>query len=467
MYFLGIGGVAMGQAAILMRALGHEVSGSDQKLYPPMSHVLRDASVQTFEGYDAARLVKLAPDLVVVGNAFSRGNAEVEWLLSQRTVAFTSLPALLREHLLLPRRPIVITGTHGKTTTTALCAHLLQAKGLDAGWFIGGAAKGMPSVRAGAEGAPFVIEGDEYDSAFFDKRSKFIHYAPEIVVCNNLEFDHADIFRDLPDIQRSFRHLLRLVPHHGFVLLNGDDPNLCELLPAPWTNLRTLGTGDTSDFRLSAFQESSEGSSFTLSEREGYSVELHSPLPGEYNARNAAMAFVAAGLAIDPGNPLAAVDPAGLTTFAGVQRRHEVRFASTNLTVVEDFAHHPTAVHGVVQSLRARFPEHRLLAAFEPRSATACLDVFQELWVEALADADEVILGAEFLATKPPVGRLDARLLARDLSKRGTQAYAFDRYSELLDHLCAQEYNQPTLLVFFSNGAFGGILPMFLDSLKK
>ena len=267
-YFMGICGTAMGNAALLARAAGHEVGGADSGVYPPMSTVLAKAGIVLHEGYDAARLEKLAPDLVVVGNALSRGNAEVEWLLDTRAIPFTSLPALLAEFVLKRRKNIVVCGTHGKTTTTALTAFLLRAAGRDPGFLIGGVPQDPPvGAHLGAAADPFVIEGDEYDSAFFDKRSKFIHYAPHVAVLNNLEFDHADIFRDLADIQRTFTHLARIVPRNGFVVLNGDDANLAALGAMAWTRTVRVGVGEANDVRIADFSEDAQGARFRLTWR--------------------------------------------------------------------------------------------------------------------------------------------------------------------------------------------------------
>ena len=234
-YFMGICGTAMGNAALLVKEQGHEVLGCDAAVYPPMSDVLADAGIEVLDGFDAARLAGLEPDQVVVGNAMSRGNPEVEWLLDQSEITFISLPELFHDTVLPKRYPVVITGTHGKTTTSTITAYLLERSGAKPGWLIGGVPHDLPGGAKLGEGKAFVIEGDEYDSAFFDKRSKFIHYRPQIAILNNLEFDHADIFRDLEDVQRSFRHFLRVMPASGYALVNGDDPNIAALLPAPWT----------------------------------------------------------------------------------------------------------------------------------------------------------------------------------------------------------------------------------------
>ncbi|MES2693728.1 MAG: Mur ligase family protein, partial [Verrucomicrobiota bacterium] len=268
LYFMGVCGTAMGNAALLARAAGHEVVGADSGVYPPMSTVLAEAGITLHEGYDAARLERLAPDLVVIGNAMSRGNPEVEWLLDTKRIEFTSLPAMLHGFVLKRRRNLVICGTHGKTTTTSLTAYLLRAAGRDPGFLIGGVPQDPPmGSHLGTEADPFVIEGDEYDSAFFDKRSKFIHYAPHIAVLNNLEFDHADIFRDLADVQRTFNHLTRIVPRNGFIVLNGDDTTLRALGAMAWTRVIRVGTGEGNDVRIENFAESPAGVRFTLSWR--------------------------------------------------------------------------------------------------------------------------------------------------------------------------------------------------------
>jgi len=378
-YFMSIGGTGMGHGALLLREAGHEVCGCDQKIYPPMSDTLADAGIEVLPGFDPARLAQLAPDAVVVGNVNARGNPEIEWLLDTRAIPMLSLPEALNRFVLRARRNVVITGTHGKTTTTTLTAYLLQQAQVQPGWFIGGVPLDLPGGAAlGADNAPFVIEGDEYDSAFFDKRSKFIHYAPHIAVLNNLEFDHADIFRDLADIQRTFAHLLRLIPRHGWVLANGDDPNLAPLLEVPWTQVLRVGTGRENDLVIRGFQEDARGSRFQLVWRGTVWGKVNWSLPGLYNARNAAMACLAAGLALKPEDPFCALEPALLQGFQGVKRRQEVLFDNGETTILSDFGHHPTAIAGTLESLRARYPDRSLVACFEARSNTAVRRIHQE-----------------------------------------------------------------------------------------
>lgn len=461
-YFMGIGGTAMGNAALLARAAGHEVSGADTGVYPPMSEVLAGAGITFFEGYAAERLAELAPDLVVIGNAMTRGNPEVEWLLDTRVLRFTSLPALLAETVLAGRKNIVIAGTHGKTTTTALTAFLLRENGGDPGYLIGGVPLDPPTGNhLGALEQPFVIEGDEYDSAFFDKRSKFIHYAPSIAVLNNLEFDHADIFRDLADVQRTFRHLTRIVPRGGWLVINGDDANITALGACEWTRVVRVGTGAGNDVRIEDFAEDASGARFRLTWRGAPWAEIAWAQPGEFNARNAAMAATAAGLARGTGEPTG-LDVGALARFRGVKRRQQVLWARAGLTVIEDFGHHPTAVGATLRSLRARYPGARLVAAFEPRSNTARTGVMQAGFVEALATADEVFLGAVSRAEALAAGeRFDAAAVIAALAARGVGAATAETNAALLGAMVArvvEETVRAQVVVFFTNGSFGGII---------
>ena len=501
-YFMGVCGAAMGNAALLMRAAGHEVLGADSGVYPPMSGVLAAAGIDVHQGYDAARLAKLAPGLVVIGNAMSRGNPEVEWLLASRALPFTSLPALLHDLILARRDNIVVCGTHGKTTTAALTAFLLRENGLDPGWLIGGVPLDPPSgSHPGSPVRPFVIEGDEYDSAFFDKRSKFIHYAPRIAILNNLEFDHADIFRDLADVKRAFTHLTRIVPANGCIIYNGDDASLLEIVgQVTWCKTLAVGAGENNFARIAGFSENADGISFTLL-RDGAEWEtIRMPIPGFYNARNAAMAVVAATLAAAqtarpaPGRgapgPLSSDSEAAaaedrpapkckrppdaqplliaapLSRFRNVRRRQETLVSTPALTVIEDFGHHPTALAATLQSFRNRFPGATLTAVFEPRSNTARARVLQDDFAAALSRAGEVWLAAVSRAeTLAPSERLDTGAIARHLVARGIRAEAFADNAALLEKLIARtlppDARRPRVVIFFSNGSFGGIIEKY------
>jgi UDP-N-acetylmuramate: L-alanyl-gamma-D-glutamyl-meso-diaminopimelate ligase len=469
-YFMGVCGTAMGNAALLAREAGHDVVGADANVYPPMSTVLSEAGIKVHEGYDAARLASVAPDLVVVGNAMMRGNAEVEWLLDTRIHPFISLPAMLHDQVLVGRRNIVITGTHGKTTTAAMAAFLLRESGRDPGYLIGGVPQDPPTgSHLGSVGDPFVIEGDEYDSAFFDKRSKFIHYAPHVAVFNNLEFDHADIFRDLADVQRTFIHFSRIVPRSGYAVLNGDDSNLRALGPMPWTRIVRVGTDEGNDVRITDFSESAAGSSFLLSWRGAHWAKINWSLSGLYNARNAAMAATASALAISPEKPTA-LSLEALARFRGVRRRQEVLVAGPHITVIEDFGHHPTAIGETLRSFRARFPGSQLTAVFEPRSNTARMRTLQAGFERALSHADDVYLGPVSRAgALRDDERFDSEAVAENLEAQGVNARQFASNAELHASLAADTLparGAPRVVVFFSNGSFDGIIGKYAASAR-
>jgi|TARA_B110000037_G_scaffold212998_2_gene266522 UDP-N-acetylmuramate: L-alanyl-gamma-D-glutamyl-meso-diaminopimelate ligase len=457
----------MGNAALLLREAGHDVLGSDQNAYPPMSRILTEAGIEVLPGFDPQRLAELAPDLVVIGNVNARGNPEIEWLLDTRSIPFISLPEALNRFVLSGRRNIVVAGTHGKTTTTALTAFILRSiGGANPGWLVGGAPNDLPSGYAlGDKAAPFVIEGDEYDSAFFDKRSKFIHYAPQIAVLNNLEFDHADIFRDLADIKRTFNHFLRIIPRRGWILYNGDDENLCDLLPVAWSRSLKIGTGADNDLQILSFKENAKGSSFQLSWRGTVWAKVNWPLMGLYNARNAAMALLAAGLAINEDDPFCKLNPDVLKNYRGVERRQEILYQDNGTVVISDFGHHPTAIKGTLESLRNRYPNHRLTMAWEARSNTACRNVLQAAFADAFSLADTVHLGAVFRAERyTDEERIDLAAIAHSLESKAT-VYPDNKtlQSGLLQSL---EKEPKQCVVFFSNGSFDGIIGQTVEALK-
>ncbi|MBL6919889.1 MAG: Mur ligase [Puniceicoccaceae bacterium] len=453
-YFMGICGTAMGNAALLVKEQGHEVLGCDAAVYPPMSDVLADAGIEVLDGFDAARLAALEPDQVVVGNAMSRGNPEVEWLLDQSEITFISLPELFHDTVLPKRCPVVITGTHGKTTTSTITAYLLERSGAKPGWLIGGVPHDLPGGAKLGEGKAFVIEGDEYDSAFFDKRSKFIHYRPQIAILNNLEFDHADIFRDLEDVQRSFRHFLRVIPASGYALVNGDDPNIAVLLPAPWTQVVRVGVGQDNDLQITNFQDAPGGAQFDLVWKDEHWAHVSWPLHGLFNARNAAMAALSAALAEDHLDPLD-FDLSTLADFQGVRRRQDVLHSDDSWTIVEDFAHHPTAVAGAIEALRAAYPDRKMTVCFEPRSNTAASARFQTEFQTALSGADRVYFGAVHRAERMrPEERLNTSMMASALPD--AKAFADNQSLHETLKMCVGD-EAHGLIVFLTNGSFDGL----------
>ena len=479
-FFIGICGTAMGNAAVLLKKMGHEVAGSDTGVYPPMSDVLSNAGIHLNEGFSADEMINWKPDRVVVGNAVSRGNPQVEKLLTERKISFVSLPQLIGEDLIGNRPSIVVAGTHGKTTTTALTAFSLKEYGLDPGYLIGGVPLDLPSGNElGDLSAPFVIEGDEYDSAFFDKRSKFIHYRPRILVLNNLEFDHGDIFRDLDDISRSFSHLLRIVPGNGFILRNGDDPNLLALPESPWTNVFSVGLKASNDLVIENFQEDQKGSQFSLTWRGQKVRQISWQMTGLFNARNLAMATLSAALVQSLGrsfadvsrNPFLRIDEIDYSPCHGVKRRQEILLNKDNLIVLSDFAHHPTAIEGALVSLRARWSDRLIIACFEPRSNTAVTNVFQEPFAKALAMADHALIGAVHRAERIPEElRINPQKIVEQIGKASKQANSFTSNLEMGDFLNLKvndSTKEKLLVVFFSNGSFDGVIQNFVNQCQK
>ena len=471
-FFIGVCGTAMGNAAILLKKQGHQVAGSDAGVYPPMSDVLTESGIELFEGFDEKIMLDWRPDRVVVGNAVSRGNQQIEFVLRTRNIPFVSLPQLIGEDLIKNRPSLVVAGTHGKTTTTSLTAFALEQIGLSPGYLVGGVPLDLPSGNElGTEGAPFVIEGDEYDSAFFDKRSKFIHYRPRILILNNLEFDHGDIFRDLQDISRSFTHLLRIVPSNGFILRNGDDEHLLALPNAPWCETFSVGTGNQNDLRISNFTENTDGTQFDLVWRDSPIISIDWQMPGEFNARNLAMSFLASALAqsasrgieVDSGNPFSGLSLPDYSHCKGVKRRQEILVDRSGMLVISDFAHHPTAIEGTLRSMRARWPERKIIACFEPRSNTAVTNIFEDRFADALGVADEVLLGAVHRAEKISVEkRINTQSMIERIKSLGKTGSSFVKNSELGNYLeSINSEGDAKLVVFFSNGSFDGVIDRF------
>lgn len=468
-YFLGICGTAMGNVAIMLKSMRYNIVGADLNCYPPISDSLQKANIPIYEGYDAKRLEALAPHKVIIGNALSRGNPEIEWLLEKRTIPFCSLPEFLSQTLLFNRKNIVITGTHGKTTTTALATHFLKTLGENPGYLIGGVPLNFPSgAFSGENNSPFVIEGDEYDTAFFDKRSKFIHYNPHILVINNIEFDHGDIFRDLTDVIRTFKHLCQIVPKNGYVLVNGDDPNTQQILPLPWTHVRTIGTNPDNDLIIKNFCPSPEGSSFELLYNGTYWGHIQTPLTGLYNARNIAMAALASALYLHPQNPTK-VTLNTFSSFKGVKRRQEIVFKNEKLLLIEDFAHHPTALAETLTSLKERYNDYEIISCVEPRSHTFCRHFHQKTLPKALQTSNHVLLAPVYKTqTGSPKQTLNTAFVCEKLNTLGTNACTYTSCEDLftgLKDLLSKKNNKKKLVCFFTNGSFEGLIQKVTDFL--
>jgi UDP-N-acetylmuramate: L-alanyl-gamma-D-glutamyl-meso-diaminopimelate ligase len=454
-HFIGICGTAMGSAAAALRAEGHKISGSDNAVYPPMSTILEQCGIELMSGYKPENL-PAGVDCIVVGNAISRGNPELEALLD-RKLRYTSLPELMRHEVLPGRRNFVVTGTHGKTTTTSILAWLLEHAGKNPGYLIGGVPENFEVGARFNESPFFVIEGDEYDTAFFDKRSKFVHYLPECVIVNNVEFDHADIFDSLADILRSFKHLLRIVPHNGKVLINGDEETGRSLIsdcPAPVT---TVGLGEHCEVRIQIVEAAPAHTDFKLGE-DAFSV----PMVGEFNVRNAAMAICAARFAGLSDEQIRS----GLASFKGVRRRQSERGTVRGITIVDDFGHHPTAIRETLRGLRQKYPGARLWALFEPRSNTSRRKMMQQELINALREADGSIIAAVNRPEKVPAGQLlDVDAVADELRAAGRQAFHEPDVDAIIARLKPLAQSGDVVVVF-SNGGFDGIHQKLMDRLK-
>lgn len=458
-YFLGIGGVAMGNAALMARGIGHRVGGSDGAIYPPMSNLLRENGIVPFGGFCEENLSSFAPDLVVVGNGVGRGNAEVEWLLDRETIPFTSLPNFLFQHFLRGRHRLVFAGTHGKTTTTAAAAFYLRQLGIAAGFFAGGAPFNFPTgADIGAPGTPFAIEGDEYDSAFFDKRSKFIHYAPDTLVVSAIDFDHADIFRDRTDVGRTFNHLLRTMPRRRSVFISGDGDDGDFLGPCPWIKIFRVGLGQNNDFRLQNLSLGGEGSSWEVAHGKEI-LQMSSSLGGEFNVRNCTMAVLAAHDALGTALP----GRADLRGFRGVQRRQQLLHGDSRCRVYEDFGHHPRAIREVLRSLRLRHGGCELIGCFEPATHTALRRELAEEFVSAFSLGDRCYWGELRRPERIPAGEriIPGEIMGR-LREIGVDAIAFEKNGELQERLLevlGRESEKLRVVVLFSNASFADVLP--------
>jgi UDP-N-acetylmuramate: L-alanyl-gamma-D-glutamyl-meso-diaminopimelate ligase len=455
-HFIGVCGTAMASVAAAMQEKGVRVTGSDQNVYPPMSDFLAGRRIEVSPGYAEANLA-YKPDLVVVGNAISRGNPEAEYVLDHK-LAYCSLPELLKHFFIRGKRSLVVTGTHGKTTTTSLLTWVFEHNGLHPSYLIGGIPANLGQGARFTESEWFIIEGDEYDTAFFDKRSKFIHYLPETVIINNLEFDHADIFPNLEAIKTSFRHLIRLVPRNGLLLGNGDDPNLAPLLEVTHCPVKRFGLG--ADNAIQAFNLRYGP---TATEFEIPSFKFHLNLVGELNVRNA-LAVVACAKHCGLKNHQI---QSAFDTFKGIKRRMEVRGIAGGVTVVDDFGHHPTAIRETLRALRIKYPRQKLWAIFEPRTNTTRRNVFQSELAGSFAEADTVVISqVARLDQIPSEERLDPEKLMQDLKAGGKTALYLPDADAIVSHV-AKQAEGGEVVVVFSNGGFGGIHGKLLDRLGR
>lgn len=453
-HFTGICGTAMGAVAAAMKQRGFIITGSDSSVYPPMSDFLRNQGITLTEGYHEDN-IPADTDVVIIGNAISRGNPEAEAAL-ERKLLYHSLPEVLKEFFLRGKRNFVVSGTHGKTTTSSMLAWILKNAGRDPGYMIGGLPKNLGCGAHFTDSDFNVLEGDEYDTAFFDKRSKFLHYLPECVVINNVEFDHADIYNSLDEIKLTFRRLLNIVPRTGVAYINGDESNCLDVAAHAPCPITTVGFGENCTLRIENINYETNCSSFTLG-----GILYSTRMTGEFNVRNAAMAAAAATFAGLTSDEIRL----GLETFDGVARRQELRGEVNGIKVIDDFAHHPTAIRLAVQSLRQRHPDSRLWILFEPRSNTTRRAIFQNELAGALALADvAIVAGIQDLHKIPENDRLDPNKLSFDIARLGGTGWYLPDVETIIAKV--KETAQPgDIIAILSNGGFGGIHDKLLAAL--
>jgi UDP-N-acetylmuramate: L-alanyl-gamma-D-glutamyl-meso-diaminopimelate ligase len=460
-HLIGICGTAMASLAGMLQQRGFRVTGSDRAAYPPMSDFLRSLSIQVAEPFEGKNL-EPRPDLVVIGNAISRGNPELEQVLDQR-IPFCSLPQILHDEFLVGKHVLLVAGTHGKTTTTSMLAWIFESAGLEPSFLVGGIAENFQSSFQLREGEHFILEGDEYDTAFFDKGPKFLHYFPDAVILTSVEFDHADIYKDLDAVETAFKRLVNLVPRRGRIVAfdSGESLERCLARPfcrverygrrAPDWQIRDLHLG-TQDTRWSLWKEGRLWGDFEFS------------MAGEYNVWNAtAAAALAAGHGVSPDQIRTA-----FTSFRGVKRRLEVRTVVRGVTIIDDFAHHPTAIQSTLEALRSRYPGARLWVILEPRSNTLRRNVLQRDLARSLSQADEVVVADVFRSEGIPESeRLDLPALQAEIEKHGRRARLVPAVDDIVAAV-APQLRAGDVVAILSNGGFGGIyekLPQRLERL--
>jgi len=455
----------MASLAGMLQARGHQVTGSDENVYPPMCTMLEGLGIQIMPGYEGEHLTP-APDCIVVGNAIPRGNPEVEETLN-RKLLYRSLPEVIKEEFIRGRRSLVVAGTHGKTTTTSLAAWVIDQAGLNPSFLVGGVVQNFSASFRVTESNYFIIEGDEYDTAYFDKGPKFMHYLPEVAIVNNIEFDHADIYENLDAVKLAFRRLMNLVPGNGKLIVGWDSQPVRDVVASfgqkLFTNLETFGTCDEARWQARKIVYSESMTHFTVFRDGTKWAEFQTPLIGEFNVLNSLAVIIAAdawGVERD------AIAEA-LATFKSVSRRCEVRGEVNGVIVIDDFAHHPTAVRETLLALPQKFPGRRLIAVFEPRSWSSRLAVFQDQYVDAFKPADLVIVAGVFdTTTAAEKGRvLDTEKLIRDIAGQHKPAFAVSDVDEIV-RMLSVEARSGDVIAIMSNGGFGGIHEKLLKALS-
>lgn len=455
----------MAAVAGMLQARGHRVSGSDENVYPPMSTMLASLSIPVHQGYSPEHL-RPAPDVVIVGNAIPRGNAEVEETL-RLGLAYRSQAEVVKEEFIRGRRSLVVAGTHGKTTTTSIAAWVMDQGGLDPSFLIGGVAQNFGVSFRVTNSQYFIIEGDEYDTAYFDKGPKFMHYLPELGIVNNIEFDHADIYPDLAAVKLAFRRFMNLIPANGRLIAGWDSAAVREVVASMgsrlFTQVETFGTSEDAKWQIRNTNYASDMSSFKVFCEGKQWGQFQTPLIGEFNLLNCLAVIIAADAWGLERESIAAA----LASFKNVRRRAEIRGQERGVIVIDDFAHHPTAVRETLRALRNKYPERRLIAVFEPRSWSSRLAVFQDEYAQAFAPADYVLIANVFDSGKvTEKGRaLDTDQLIADISKLDKPAFALPGADEIIAQL-VPELREGDVVAIMSNGGFDGIHEKLLGGLR-
>ncbi len=467
-HLIGICGTAMASLAGMLKQKGFQVTGSDAAAYPPMSDFLSDLGIPVAQPFDAKNL-EPRPDLVVIGNAISRGNVELEYVLDQR-IPFCSLPQLLHDEFLKGKEVLVVAGTHGKTTTTSMLAWIFHSAGLDPSFLIGGIAENFGSSFRLGTGKYFILEGDEYDTAFFDKGPKFLHYFPDAIILTSVEFDHADIYKDLDAVETAFRRLVNLIPRRGRIIAfdgvageHTESPSLERCLAKAFCPVERYGAGPHANWKVTNLRLDPGHTKWTVEHNGERWAEFGFALAGEYNVWNAT---AAAALASSCGIPVGKI-AAALKSFKSVKRRLEVKAQVHGITIIDDFAHHPTAIAGTLKALRARYPGSRLWAILEPRSNTLRRRVLQSDLARSLAQADQIVVANVFRSEAVPEDeRLELPALASEIQQNGRPARLLADADAIVQTI-APELRSGDVVAILSNGGFGGIYEKLPARLKQ
>jgi UDP-N-acetylmuramate: L-alanyl-gamma-D-glutamyl-meso-diaminopimelate ligase len=467
-HLIGICGTAMASLAGMLKQKGFQVTGSDAAAYPPMSDFLNDLGIPVAQPFHVKNL-EPRPDLVVIGNAISRGNVELEYVLDQR-IPFCSLPQLLHDEFLKGKEVLVVAGTHGKTTTTSMLAWIFHSAGLEPSFLIGGIAENFGSSFRLGTGKYFILEGDEYDTAFFDKGPKFLHYFPDAIILTSVEFDHADIYKDLDEVETAFRRLVNLIPRRGRIIAfdgvegeHTESPSLERCLAKAFCPVERYGAGAAANWKVTNLRLDPGRTNWKIEHNSERWAEFEFALAGEYNVWNATAAAAMASSCGIPTDKIAAA----LKSFKSVKRRLEVKAQVHGITVIDDFAHHPTAIAGTLKALRARYPGSRLWAVLEPRSNTLRRRVLQSDLAHSLAQADQIVVANVFRSEAVPENeRLELPALASEIQQNGRPARLLADADAIVQTI-APELRSGDVVAILSNGGFGGIYEKLPARLKQ